>query len=153
MHARARVDSNACATSVRSARDRARARRSLRLRTSATPRDDYDPETLFSPAVQRDFLPAHIGEMYGLEKRSSPFAKGGPLWDWGLGQTFIDNRDSVSLNPLRMGGTLDGASQEDTAFCDERAVRAGARETIYFDPKTTKAAIVTCGGLLSLIHI
>ena len=147
MHARARVDSNACATSVRSARDRARARRSLRLRTSATPRDDYDPETLFSPAVQRDFLPAHIGEMYGLEKRSSPFAKGGPLWDWGLGQTFIDNRDSVSLNPLRMGGTLDGASQEDTAFCDERAVRAGARETIYFDPKTTKAAIVTCGGL------
>ena len=53
----------------------ARARGGLRLRTSATPRDDYDPETLFSPAVQRD-LPVHIGEMYGLEKdrRRSPRA-------------------------------------------------------------------------------
>ena len=29
-------------------------------------------------------------------------------------------------------------------------MRAGARETIYFDPKTTKAAIVTCGGLCGL---
>ena len=27
------------------------------------------------------------------------------------------------------------------------AVRAGARETIYHDPKTVNAAIVTCGGL------
>ena len=27
------------------------------------------------------------------------------------------------------------------------AVRAGARETIYFDPSKVNAAIVTCGGL------
>ncbi len=27
------------------------------------------------------------------------------------------------------------------------AVRAGARETIYHDPSTVDAAIVTCGGL------
>ena len=27
------------------------------------------------------------------------------------------------------------------------AVRAGARETIYHDPSTVNAAIVTCGGL------
>lgn len=28
-----------------------------------------------------------------------------------------------------------------------RAIRAGARETIYHDPKHTTCAIVTCGGL------
>jgi hypothetical protein len=27
------------------------------------------------------------------------------------------------------------------------AIRAGARETIYHDPRNTTAAIVTCGGL------
>jgi 6-phosphofructokinase 1 len=27
------------------------------------------------------------------------------------------------------------------------AIRAGARKTIYFNPRTISAAIVTCGGL------
>ncbi|OUS49238.1 putative phosphofructokinase [Ostreococcus tauri] len=116
--------------------------------SKATPRPDYDATTLFSPSVREIFLPEHIGEMYNLPKRPSPFARGGALWQFGLGQRFIDNGDSVSLNPLRTTGSSgEAASEEDVAFSDERAVRAGAREVIYYDPKKVRAAIVTCGGL------
>jgi|TARA_B110000003_G_scaffold22398_1_gene21582 6-phosphofructokinase 1 len=139
----ARVRAVPTARAIASPRCARVARRRVPRPPRATPRPDYDPKTLFSPAVMSDFVPTHVGEMYGLEKRPSPFAEGGSLWEFGLGQRFIDNRDSVSLNPLRtsyVGG-------EDTAFSDERAVRAGAREEIYYDPKRVKAAIVTCGGL------
>jgi hypothetical protein len=37
--------------------------------------------------------------------------------------------------------------QEECEIMPEWAVRAGARERIYFDPRTTIAALVTCGGL------
>jgi 6-phosphofructokinase 1 len=137
-----------CASSVSSGSRRQRTLRVVRTNAvrKGTPREDYDASQIFSPAVQPTFVPTHIGELYGLERRPSPFAEGGALWEFGLGQRFIDNSDSVSLNPLRTTAT-DDAVQEDTMFSDERAVRAGARETIYYDPKTVRAAIVTCGGL------
>ncbi len=32
-------------------------------------------------------------------------------------------------------------------------LRAGARKTIYYDPKEVKAAIVTCGGLCPGLNV
>jgi len=127
-------------------RTHARTRRVVtRALSKHEPNPAYDPSRIFGTTVTKTYTPTHIGELYGLEKHPSPFAKGGALWDWGYGQHFIDNHESVGLNPLKVVEANDVV--EDSAYVDERAVRAGAREVIYYNPKKVKAAIVTCGGL------
>ena len=127
-------------------RTHARTRRVVtRALSKHEPNPAYDPSEIFGTTVTKTYTPTHIGELYGLEKHPSPFAKGGKLWDWGYGQHFIDNHESVGLNPLKVVEANDVV--EDSAYVDERAVRAGAREVIYYNPKKVKAAIVTCGGL------
>ena len=134
-------------TTTRRAHARARARRAVtpRALSKHEPNPAYDPSKIFGTSVTKTYTPTHIGELYGLEKHPSPFARGGALWDWGYGQHFIDNRETVGLNPLKTVEANDVV--EDSAYLDECAVRAGAREVIYYNPKKVKAAIVTCGGL------
>ncbi|KAF5837384.1 hypothetical protein DUNSADRAFT_4488, partial [Dunaliella salina] len=88
-----------------------------------------------------------------------------------FGGGFVSDHDRVALNSMRFAGPNSaGASQRvapgysrngqpATGVVQEGAldqlqttlppwgVRAGARETIYFDPQQVTAAIVTCGGL------
>ena len=71
---------------------------------------------------------------------------------------FVSNRDRVAISSLfhgssdSIGATCGGASifdaQEEICIpISAWAYRAGARKDIHFNPKTVKAAIVTCGGL------
>jgi len=71
---------------------------------------------------------------------------------------FVSNRDRVAISSLfhgtsdSIGATCGGASifdaQEEVCIpISAWAYRAGARKDIHFNPKTVKAAIVTCGGL------
>ena len=73
-------------------------------------------------------------------------------------QGFVSNRDRVAISSLfhgsseSIGATCGGASiydaQEEICIpISAWAYRAGARKNIHFNPKTVKAAIVTCGGL------
>lgn len=64
-----------------------------------------------------------------LRPRPSPFVERGD---------FVSDDDRILLSIVEKAGRERG---------EDRALRAGARETIYFDPKDTTAAIVTCGGL------
>jgi 6-phosphofructokinase 1 len=56
-----------------------------------------------------------------------------------LGGGFVSDEERVVVSAVRGSPSAD----EKPAL----ALRAGARETIYFDPKRVTAAIVTCGGL------
>ncbi len=71
---------------------------------------------------------------------------------------YVSNRDRVAISSLfhgsrdSIGATCGGASiydaQEDLCIpISAWAYRSGAREDIYFDPKSVRAAVVTCGGL------
>ena len=61
------------------------------------------------------------------------------------GATCSDRGGSASS--ARVILTEDGAGDEVCMPLPPWAVRAGARETIYFNPATTTASVVTCGGL------
>jgi 6-phosphofructokinase 1 len=71
-----------------------------------------------------------------LQPQDSPFK-----WNSNWGGGFVADDDKVSLRAI-----LSSKSLEDIPGA-EWTVRAGARETIYFDPLKVNAGIVTCGGL------
>jgi 6-phosphofructokinase 1 len=56
-----------------------------------------------------------------------------------LGGGFVSDEERIVVSVVRGNSS----AEEEPAL----ALRAGARETIYFDPKRVTAAIVTCGGL------
>ncbi|MCL4119033.1 UNVERIFIED_CONTAM: hypothetical protein GTU68_064194 [Idotea baltica] len=56
---------------------------------------------------------------------------------------FIPDQERV-LYDLSLNGFNKHVEENSTPVCFEKS---GPREKIYFDPKNTKAAIVTCGGL------
>jgi 6-phosphofructokinase 1 len=104
-----------------------------------------------------DVLQLDISLRDQLTPRPSPFVTHN-----NYGGGFVSEGDRVALASLRfasaasIGATCadvaDG-SISDAGDGDEVCVplptwaaRAGARETIYFDPARTRAAIVTCGG-------
>eukprot|EP00210_Caulerpa_lentillifera_P008286 g7907.t1 len=93
-----------------------------------------------------------------LDPRPSPFAahknySGG----------FVNDEDRVSLFSIKFASpdstgakcpgllctteNTDGSFTEECIQLPDWAVRAGARETIYYNPESVNAAIVTCGGL------
>jgi 6-phosphofructokinase 1 len=89
-----------------------------------------------------------------LDPIESPFAQAGVNQPAG----FVSNRDRVAISSLfhgsrdSIGATCGGASiydaQEDLCIpISAWAYRSGARKDIFFNPKTVRAAIVTCGGL------
>jgi len=79
------------------------------------------------------------------------------------GGGFVDDEDKVSLVSIRYASTEstgakcpglivatkadDGDLVEECVELPPWSVRAGARETIYYNPESVNAAIVTCGGL------
>lgn len=93
-----------------------------------------------------------------LSPRPSPFVLHN---NWGGG--FVSDGDRVALQSLKFASpesagagciTSSGATDWLEASMEQVcvplppwAVRAGARETIYFNPAETTVAIVTCGGL------
>ncbi|GAB4815012.1 hypothetical protein N2152v2_002058 [Parachlorella kessleri] len=97
-----------------------------------------------------------------LKPRPSPFVVHN---NWGGG--FVSNDDRVALNSLKFaspesaGATCtagNGATADEPAWLEASmeqvcmplppwAVRAGARETIFWNPKDVHVAVVTCGGL------
>ncbi|KIZ02592.1 hypothetical protein MNEG_5364 [Monoraphidium neglectum] len=101
-----------------------------------------------------------------LTPRPSPFA----VHNY-FGGGFVDDGDRVALSSIQFAsGTSAGACGTSTAVLNDEgtqqsvnwmeasleqlvtplppwAIRAGARATIFHDPKQTTAAIVTCGGL------
>lgn len=93
-----------------------------------------------------------------LDPRPSPFAS-----HTNYGGGFVNDEDRVSLFSIRFAspdstgakcpGLLctseepDGSLTEECITLPDWAVRAGARETIYYNPESVNAAIVTCGGL------
>eukprot|EP00854_Cymbomonas_tetramitiformis_P014507 gene14507-17148_t len=65
-------------------------------------------------------------------------------------ERFVSSSVDVSLSGLRVAGGLPIVTDFQGMTCiplPSWGMRAGPRETIYFNPKTVKAAIVTCGGL------
>ncbi|KAK9794015.1 hypothetical protein WJX73_001029 [Symbiochloris irregularis] len=112
---------------------------------------DEDEDVIECPTVRKRLQP-----------RPSPFA---PHHNFGGG--FVSDEDRVAMQSMRFASSdsagatcqpgLDGGSNgagPGDADLDEVcvplapwAMRAGARETIYFNPKDTNVAIVTCGGL------
>jgi len=103
-----------------------------------------------------------LTETRELVAQASPFAEGGEKHGFGLGQKFVADDDCVLLNALRYEALecegnpnaeacelnfLDDDGHDPDAWRARWAMRAGPRETIYHDPSTCKAAIVTCGGL------
>lgn len=65
------------------------------------------------------------------------------LWCVGAAQYFAAPEPDVDPHTNWMEASFEQLSSPLPPW----AVRAGARETIYHDPKHTTAAIVTCGGL------
>lgn len=55
--------------------------------------------------------------------------------------------DAAAANSPPGVNWMEASLEQLTAPLPPWAVRAGARETIFHDPKHTTAAIVTCGGL------
>ena len=119
------------------------------------------------PKVSPEFRCPRLTETRELVAHVSPFAEGGEKHGFGLGQKFVADDDCVLLNALRyealeceLNPNAEACELNlDDDFVDSRdgrdpdawraqwAMRAGPRETIYHDPSTCKAAIVTCGGL------
>eukprot|EP00210_Caulerpa_lentillifera_P008285 g7906.t1 len=76
---------------------------------------------------------------------------------------FVNDEDRVSLFSIKFASpdstgakcpgflctteNTDGSFTEECIQLPDWAVRAGARETIYYNPESVNAAIVTCGGL------
>jgi hypothetical protein len=54
---------------------------------------------------------------------------------------------SVCLSPGSHINWMEASLEQLSAPLPPWAIRAGAREKIYHDPRNTTAAIVTCGGL------
>lgn len=101
-----------------------------------------------------------------LEARPSPFKTHN-----NFGGGFVSDLDRVALNSMRFGSPssagatcmniaaapagdasngrnwMEGSSEQLCVPLPPWAVRAGARDEIYYDPKHVTAAIVTCGGL------
>ena len=92
-----------------------------------------------------------------LEPQPSPFVVNN-----NYGGGFVDEDDRVAISSLKfassssLGAGCTFALDSSAEFPDGShicmplpawAVRAGARRTIYFNPRDTKVAIVTCGGL------
>jgi len=127
--------------------------------TYIIPPPDASDDFLACPTIRDQLTP-----------RPSPFVMSN-----NFGGGFADDADRVALTSMRFaspesagaeacsgGGaraqpsastgtitrlTEDGAGDDTCTPLPPWAVRAGARETIYFNPATTTAAIVTCGGL------
>nr|QKY14905.1 6-phosphofructokinase 5 (PFK5) [Polytomella parva] len=93
-----------------------------------------------------------------LTPRPSPFAVSN-----NFGGGFVDDRDKVALNSMKFA-SADSAGAASTSLGTNKnvlevsleqisvslppwAIRAGARQTIYYDPSQVTAAVVTCGGL------
>lgn len=74
-----------------------------------------------------------------LKARPSPFVAHNN-WDGG----FVSDDDHVALSAVEFAPAESDCTASSARRC---ATRAGARETIYFDPEHVTAAIVTCGGL------
>ncbi|KAI8464851.1 MAG: phosphofructokinase family protein [Monoraphidium minutum] len=131
-------------------------RRTLLVRASAP--------TAARPALDDDVL-----EIPNLRHVSTPRPSPFVVHNY-FGGGFVDDDDRVALSSIKFAsGTSAGAgasSNADPAQLNQKginwmeasleqlttplppwAIRAGARETIYHDPKHTTAAIVTCGGL------
>ncbi|QDZ21274.1 ATP-dependent 6-phosphofructokinase [Chloropicon primus] len=81
-----------------------------------------------------------------------------PLKEDNSSMGFVSNRDRVAISSLfhgssdSIGANCGGASIYDAQeeICvpiSAWAYRAGARKEVWFNPKTVRAAIVTCGGL------
>eukprot|EP00884_Botryococcus_braunii_P013565 jgi/Botrbrau1/22209/Bobra.168_1s0040.1 len=97
-----------------------------------------------------------------LTPRPSPY-----VFTNNFGGGFVSDDDRVALNSIKYASTESAGSPKLTMSAEDGAVstwieaeleettvplppwaiRAGARETIYFNPAETNAAIVTCGGL------
>ncbi|CAG9462410.1 unnamed protein product [Pedinophyceae sp. YPF-701] len=114
--------------------------------------DDLVSEAPASFKVERILDCPDIRSM--LEPRPSPFMKHD-----NYGSGFVHDSDLVAMQAIRLGS---GSSTPTRARrprgpnpspeTDDDSVglwarRAGARETIFWDPPKVKAAIVTCGGL------
>jgi len=83
-----------------------------------------------------------------LTARPSPF-----ITDNHFGGGFVSDDDRVAMSALRyassesIGAECMTDDEEGCMILPQFAIRAGARESIYMNPATTKVAIVTCGGL------
>ena len=96
----------------------------------------------------------HVASMRGEladNARPSPFCI-----DNNGGVGFVDDNDRVRIHALEYASSESaGSSCQEGIFVNDEscipippyAVRSGPRKTIYYDPTTVRAAIVTCGGL------
>lgn len=105
--------------------------------------DQSDSEDVF-----RDDVLTVPSLHHKLTARPSPF-----ITDNHFGGGFVSNEDRVALSALRyasaesIGAECMTDEEEGCMILPQFAIRAGARESIYMNPATTKVAIVTCGGL------
>lgn len=115
--------------------------------TNPLPDIDLTKEVLECPTLREHLVP-----------RPSPFVS-----HLNYGGRFVNDKDRVALNSIQFAsldstgagchGVLysekmsDGSCAESCLQLPDWAVRAGARETIYYNPELVRAAIVTCGGL------
>lgn len=115
------------------------------------PAQHHNDEVLHCPNIRSKLRP-----------RPSPFVVHN---NWGGG--FVSDDDRISLSAIKFASAESAGAKCITSIEGEEAIntwmeasmeqlcvplppwaiRAGARETIYFDPKQVSAAIVTCGGL------
>jgi hypothetical protein len=65
----------------------------------------------------------------------------------GAAQFFAANAEIEGNGDGQHINWMEASLEQLTTPLPPWAVRAGARETIYHDPRHTTAAIVTCGGL------
>ncbi|EIE26511.1 phosphofructokinase family protein [Coccomyxa subellipsoidea C-169] len=82
-----------------------------------------------------------------LEPRPSPYVISN-----NLGGGFVSDQDKVALTSMKFAsgssaGNMTSVQMQVCVPLPAWAIRAGARETIYFNPVETNVAIVTCGGL------
>eukprot|EP00892_Ulva_mutabilis_P007537 jgi/Ulvmu1/5155/UM021_0172.1 len=100
----------------------------------------------FSQQVDDDDI-LHIPDIRSsLSAQESPFIRNN-----NAGGGFIGDRDLVTLRTV-LFESPDSAGFKDEDAMEARSIpnwciRAGPRETVYFNPQHVTAAIVTCGGL------
>lgn len=82
----------------------------------------------------------NVKEVTHLTKLGFPSKGGSNLKSFGYAK-FISDHDCV-LGDVLLKASSGGSVKEVAGY-----MRAGPRETLHFDPKETRAAIVTCGGL------